>query len=265
MLNWNVRAIVLSLALVILLVEGLFVYRFYANDNSSNTHSEKGTSSARSTTSPGITMPETTSIGPITIEKTTPEKTTPEKPAPKNTAPKGATFVHRSTKGNTSANSTFLDNPLTNDNPNAVLLVTQVSGSKGSDEEYTHEIGVWYYARGGKWAIYNQDHAPMPAGEVFNVIVLKGSGNAIHRATSGNTNGDTTYIDDNLTNDAPNAIVSVTQNWNPGGGPGVYNDHPIAVHYDKGRKQWAISNLDRAPIPKGASFNLAVSGLSIGG
>ena len=53
--------------------------------------------------------------------------------------------------------------------------------------------------------------------------------------------------------------MSVTQNWNPGGGRGVYNDHPVGVFYDKKAQQWAVYNLDGAPMPDGAAFNIAVS------
>ena len=48
-----------------------------------------------------------------------------------------------------------------------------------------------------------------------------------------NTNSNTTYLDNPLTNGEPDAVLSVTQDWNPGGGRGVYNDHPISVLYDQ--------------------------------
>ena len=54
--------------------------------------------------------------------------------------------------------------------------------------------------------------------------------------------------------------MSVTQNWNPGGGPGVYNDHPVGLLYDEDVQKWAIENRDGARMPDGAAFNVAVSG-----
>ena len=81
----------------------------------------------------------------------------------------------------------------------------------------------------------------------------------IHSADPSNTARSYTYPDDPLTNDRPEATLSVTQNWNPGGGRGVYNDHQIGTLYDETVQQWAIYNRDGAPMPEGASFNVAVS------
>ena len=53
--------------------------------------------------------------------------------------------------------------------------------------------------------------------------------------------------------------MSVTQNWNPGGGGGVYNDHPVGALYDEGSGRWAVRNLDGAPMPAGDAFNVAVT------
>jgi hypothetical protein len=42
------------------------------------------------------------------------------------------------------------------------------------------------------------------------------------------------------------------------GGSGKYNNHPIGVWYDRDRSKWAIFNQDRAAMPVGADFNVAV-------
>jgi hypothetical protein len=39
---------------------------------------------------------------------------------------------------------------------------------------------------------------------------------------------------------------------------GVYNDHPVGVLYDEDSEKWAVRNLDGAPMPAGAAFNVAV-------
>ena len=67
-------------------------------------------------------------------------------------------------------------------------------------------------------------------------------------------------LDDPHVNSKPGTILSVTQNWNPGGGAGTYDDHPVGVRYDARRQEWAIYNTDDSAIPDGASFNVAVSG-----
>jgi hypothetical protein len=81
----------------------------------------------------------------------------------------------------------------------------------------------------------------------------------VHQAEPSNTAGNYTYIDSRLTNGQPDAVLWVTQNWNPGGGSGVYNDHPVGIIYDTTLDQWAIYNRDGAKLPRGAAFNVAVS------
>ena len=54
--------------------------------------------------------------------------------------------------------------------------------------------------------------------------------------------------------------MTVTQNWNPGGRGGVYNDRPIGVRYDEDVNKWTVYNKNGAPIPNEAAFNVAVSG-----
>jgi hypothetical protein len=83
-------------------------------------------------------------------------------------------FVHRATSENISANSTYLDNPLTNDDPDVVLYVTPNWNPGGGTGTYNdHSVGVWYDSSARKWAIFNQDREAMPDGVAFNVAVLK--------------------------------------------------------------------------------------------
>jgi hypothetical protein len=96
----------------------------------------------------------------------------------------------------------------------------------------------------------NQDK-PAPDEIAFDAVF-------VHRATPENISSNSTYLDNPLTNGNPDAILYVTQSWNPGGGGGTYNNHPIGVWYDAGRHRWAIFNQDRKAIPEGAAFNVAV-------
>ena len=100
----------------------------------------------------------------------------------------------------------------------------------------------------------------MSSGATFEVTIPRTSEVFLHRAAKSNIFGNSTYLDDPLTNGEPDAVLSVTQNWNPGGGGGVYNDHAVGVIYDESVEQWLIYNKDEAPMPKGAAFNVAVSG-----
>jgi NADH:ubiquinone oxidoreductase subunit len=175
--------------------------------------------------------------------------------------PTGAdVFVHSATAANITANWTTIDHPLTNNNPNAIVLITQNWNPGGVGDIYNnHPIGVWYISGAKKWAVFNQDLAAMPAGAAFNVLVATTDSAAfVHTATATNITGNWTPIDHPLTNDNPNAIVLVTQNWNPGGVGSTYNNHPIGVWYSGGAKKWAVFNQDLASMPDGAAFNVLI-------
>jgi hypothetical protein len=175
---------------------------------------------------------------------------------PDDTAYK-ATFTHRATDENSRGDYTYISDPSMNGNPDAIVLILRQS-NVGSTS-YNHNIGVWYEGGARKWAIFNQDRAAVPAGATFEVVVPRASARFVHHARLMNTAGDYTYLDNRLTNGEPDALLSVTQNWNPGGGRGVYNDHPVDTVYDAQVERWAIYNRDNVSIPKGAAFNVAVS------
>ncbi len=170
----------------------------------------------------------------------------------------GGVFVHTATVGNTTnVYSTYIDNPLTNGNPNAIIFVTQNWNPNGviSGTNDDHPIGVFY--NGSKWEIYNQDLVAMQVDAAFNVLVLVPSSDIfVHTATAGNSAGANTKIDNALTNGHANAIIFTTPNLNPGGGAGVLNDHNIGVSFFDG--VGAILNQDGAAVPLNAAFNVLV-------
>ncbi len=85
-------------------------------------------------------------------------------------SPSESVFVHRATIENISGNSTYVDHPLTNGNPDAILLVTPNWSPEGTISVYNdHSIGVWYDPNAQRWAVFNQDLAAMPEGTAFNV------------------------------------------------------------------------------------------------
>ena len=171
------------------------------------------------------------------------------------------TFTHTATDANSRGDYTYISDPAIDGDPNAVVLVAE-STDRGNARgaSYDHNIGVWYEGvNEKKWAIFNQDRAAIPAGTTFEVIIPPASETFVHHAKLDNTVGNRTYLDDPLTVGEPDALLTVTQNWNPGGGRGVYNDHPIDVLYDADIRKWAIYNGDGASIPDGAAFNIAAS------
>jgi len=171
-----------------------------------------------------------------------------------------AAFVHKATAKNSRGDYTYISESRTNGNANAIVLASPTQVKKNTEfDSYQHHIGVWYESRKQKWAIFNEDLAPVPEGSTFNVVVPQASASFVHRAKTGNISGASTYLDSQLTNGNPDAVLSVTQNWNPGGGQGVYNDHSIGTVYEARREKWAIYNKDGAPMPEGAAFNITVS------
>ena len=167
-------------------------------------------------------------------------------------------FVHTSTAANSTQNWTLIDHPLTNNRPDAMLVVTPRCGS--SCIWAPHPVGVWYSGNDQKWSIFNEDIADMSTGRGFSVHVVTTKPSAfVHGATGGNTTGHVTYIDDPRTNGKPNAIVFVTPNWNPGGLGGTYNTHPIGVWYSTSAKKWSVFNQDFGSMLQGADFNVFVA------
>jgi hypothetical protein len=173
-------------------------------------------------------------------------------------------FVHTASLANITSNWTEIDHPLTNDNPNAIVFVTQNYNPGGIGGQYNdHEIGVWYNTTTGRWAIFNQDIANMPAGVDFNVFIPTSDSSVfVHSATVSNITSNWTEIDHPLTNGNPNAIVHVTQNWNPGGTSGQYNNNSIGVWYNNSTGRWAIFNQDFfVDMPEGVDFNVIIPAL----
>ena len=234
---------VLALAIVILMFEGYLTYRWYERYYVDSFASSQTNSSA---TRDDTSTPEATgsSVGATTTKK----------------RERAIVFVHRAASKNIVNNSTYIESPQANDNPNAILQVKRV-GDSGEEISDGPSIGVWYDAnRGGRWAIFNQDLTPMSSDAVFSVSVSAESGDNrfVHRATSENIVDNKTYIDDSLTNKRANLAPEITPNWNPGGGNGVYNDHPTGVRYDAVADKWTILNQDFTTMPEGAAFNVSV-------
>ena len=207
-----------------------------------------------------VTMLGTTSntgtLEDTAIKPTDKKKVNPHKPV------NVTSFVHRATDENSRGDYTYISDPSINGNSNAVVIVAPTADRNNSGgAAYNHNIGVWYeFSDKRKWAIFNQDRTAIPNGATFEVIVPPASEHFVHHADLINTVDNRTYLDDSLTNGSPEAVLSVTQNWNPGGGRGVYNNHAIGVMYDKDVQKWAIYNRNGAPMPGGAAFNVAVSG-----
>jgi len=75
-------------------------------------------------------------------------------------------------------------------------------------------------------------------------------------ATAGNISGDGTIINNTLCNGDPNAILIITPNWNPHGGPAYNWNRVVGVWYDG--SNWLIFNEDGTAMPAGPAFNVLI-------
>jgi hypothetical protein len=168
------------------------------------------------------------------------------------------THVHTVTSSNKSFHITTLDHPLLNNNPEALITVTQLYGVYN-----THEIGVWYSA--GRWKIFNQDRTELPVSAKFNIFIgtagIIGAHAIKHTHTSA-TKISTGYtvLENSVLNENKNFRLFVTQRYT-----GVYNpnsytiwyDDPAptdAYHYKDGR--WLLYHAEGQEMPLNASFNI---------
>ncbi len=164
-------------------------------------------------------------------------------------------FVHEATASNTAGNRTLIDNPMTNYNPKASVFVTQNWNPPGSTGIHNdHVVGVSYSTHSEQWSVFNQDGAAMPVGASFNILVASADETTIvHVATTGNTAGNVTTIDDPRIDNNHNALLTATQNWAPNE---VYNAHPFGVYYSYGK--WRLFNQDGEDMPENAAFNILI-------
>jgi hypothetical protein len=139
---------------------------------------------------------------------------------------------------------------------NSMVFVTPVYNPPGGTSTYNnHATGVWF--NGSQWLVFNEDETTMPSTASFVTRVAEAEDTAyVHQATTSNTSGDSTFLNNPNLNGQPGATVFVTHNWNPGGSGGTYNNHPIGVWYNG--SQWAVFNEDEAAMPTNVAFNVLI-------
>lgn len=162
---------------------------------------------------------------------------------------------HTTTATTISGNSSFLDVAGLNNNPTAVIIVEYDAATRSANP---HPVGVWY--NGSKWAIFNQDRAPMPAGLNFSVTWKNADETAFFvRARGTNSNKGKLLINHPQLNNKPDAAFYASQVWNPDAASGVYNNADITVAYDAATGYWYLKNQNGTMLPDGAAFNILIS------
>ncbi|HEV8044960.1 MAG TPA: hypothetical protein VGP38_07260, partial [Rubrobacter sp.] len=169
------KAGVLALALVILVGEGYFVYRWYDRYYGYDAASDAATSSAASPEGTTRRFADGTNgpAYPKRVEDTGSETTQDIEDANSDEPADETTFAHTATDENSRGDYTYLSHPSIDGDPNAVVLTVPSPESGGAGgTNYGHNIGVWYdFVDRRRWAIFNQDRAAVPDGATFRVVL----------------------------------------------------------------------------------------------
>jgi len=171
----------------------------------------------------------------------------------------GASIKHTATALNTTANLTFIDDPSTNNKPNALLYISHNWGASGGVYN-NHATGVFYHQASGKWGIFNEDLSAFPVGAVYNVFVVDGPNASAYIHTTGTPSGSVPYVSylDNPSI-STNSVILVTHNFSPAGvSNGKYDTSTVGV----GMKSfsWLIQSMDKTTrIDSGTTFNVLIA------
>ncbi len=178
------------------------------------------------------------------------------------TPPSDRAFLHTSSVTNTLGSATYIDSDWLDGRLDRIPFILHNHSPNGvyAGADITAPLAVNYDTLFLKWVIFTEDGSSLPPGVTFNVMVgLPGATVFTHTATVGTLGGNVTFIDHPLANGHPNALVLVTQNYNPDGiGLGVDNNHHVAVFYHTELRQWGIYNEDGADMPLGAGFSVLI-------
>jgi hypothetical protein len=83
-------------------------------------------------------------------------------------------FIHVAGAANTRGNRSIIDHPMTNDDPNAILIVTRrIPPNADVEDGNVESVGVGYNAQAAKWMIVQPSGRPIAEDGAFNVLVFK--------------------------------------------------------------------------------------------
>ncbi len=160
-------------------------------------------------------------------------------------------ILQTAVSGNIQGSTTKIDNPALNNNPNAIIYVTQ----NWTPYSVYNSINVSTFYNGTQWTIYNEDNSNIAVNSSYNVYI--GASSFVHQTLVSNLSLDLTTFDNPLINRDPDALVFALHNWNPfGSGTSVY-DKKLGVYYSS--SIWGIFSQDASAMPEGIYFNVAVA------
>jgi hypothetical protein len=98
--------------------------------------------------------------------------------------------------------------------------------------------------------------------QMLDIGALEAGDSTLLHAVPVATAGISSQLDDPVLNNIADAYPHNVGNWNPDGGPGVYNDHPVSLGYNGSR--WYLRQEDLASYSSGARFNVFAPGFGSG-
>jgi hypothetical protein len=164
-------------------------------------------------------------------------------------------FTQTVTTQNMACNSgcSLIDVPGLNDNPDAIILATQIAGVH-------HPIGAYWRAYEKKWSIFNLDGISIVPGAKFQVEYFSNPGpnqfiyNAPYAASP--------CIDHASLNNNPSAQVRIFPTQSPTLGA-LFNRNEVKVEYDTAARKWCVGNiLPNLVFPGGTAYNIVISPLT---
>jgi hypothetical protein len=160
-------------------------------------------------------------------------------------------ILHTAVSGNIQGSTTKIDHPALNNNPNALIYVTQ----NWSPNFVYNTQNVSTYYNGTQWTVYNENNSVMVENSSYNVYI--GAASFVHKTASENISSDLTRFDNPLINREPGAFIFALHNWNPYGAGTSTLDKKLGVFY--GSSLWGVFTQDASDMPENIYFNLAVA------
>ncbi len=167
-------------------------------------------------------------------------------------------FTHKSSAANSSFESTYLDHPALNNNPEALISLTLNSTNLNIP------VGVWYNPNLGKWGIFTQNGSNFPADVAINIYFENGLDFTAydafaHTTTAANINYFTSVIDHPALNGKPDAKPIVTMVSNITKYPGTYTTNKkVGVFYITNSNKWGLYTIDKKDMPVNVVYNIMV-------
>jgi hypothetical protein len=152
-----------------------------------------------------------------------------------------------------------LNDPSTNNQANAVVIVNERFDRVGSNQMDGNPLSVYYGTGANRWYVSNENSAPMTAGSRFDVIV-----STLESGMSFSTNMRQSelrlVLRHPVLDDNPCAVFSVGRRGL------IFNPQPFVVNYvpasTDGQRpgRWQIQQPTGFGFPQGAQFNVIIDG-----